>query len=264
MSSPAPQNNGNELPLPFGWVKEYDPSSEHYFYVDTKANPPRSIWTHPYEDEQYLNEHPDVKEKVQSMLRQMEADRARDDLSSPPAYMPERRHSYTGRDNDDMGSSSNGSAAVLGAGPAANKGKGKEKKRGVFGKMKDNLIGTAEERAAYKKEMERVKAEERKQREAAYQKQLEAQRVYYQQQAAQRQQYAQAGPSRVYVQQGYGGYGGGYGGYGGGYGQPRYGPPPMPYNQRYNNGGGFGGGSNVGLGLLGGLAGGLLLGDLLF
>ena len=179
------------------------------------------------------------------MLRQMEADRARDDFSSPPAYMPERRHSFTGRDNDDMGSSSNGSAAVIGAGPAANKGKGKDKKRGFFGKMKDELIGTKEERAAWKAQEERERAMERKRREEAYQRQLEAQRAYYAQQAAQRQQYAQAGPSRVYVQQG---YGGGYGGYGGGYGQPQYGPPPMPYNQRYNNGGGFGG-ANVGLGL---------------
>jgi hypothetical protein len=32
--------------------------------VDTKANPPRSIWTHPYEDEVFLREHPDVHEKV--------------------------------------------------------------------------------------------------------------------------------------------------------------------------------------------------------
>ena len=31
----------------------------HQFFVDTKANPPRSIWVHPYDDEEYIRSIPD-------------------------------------------------------------------------------------------------------------------------------------------------------------------------------------------------------------
>lgn len=40
--------------LPKGWVRSYDPETSHQFFVDTTADPPRSIWTHPYDDEEYL------------------------------------------------------------------------------------------------------------------------------------------------------------------------------------------------------------------
>jgi hypothetical protein len=52
-----------ERPLPYGWISQVDSNSGHRFYVDTKANPPRSIWVHPLEDEQYLREHPEAREK---------------------------------------------------------------------------------------------------------------------------------------------------------------------------------------------------------
>ncbi|KAI0036618.1 hypothetical protein K488DRAFT_81863 [Vararia minispora EC-137] len=242
----------DDIPLPFGWIKEYDPATQHNFYVDTKANPPRSIWTHPYEDPQYLDEHPDVREKVGSMMRQLETDRVREELNNPSPPMPARRNSFSGRDNDDMRSGpTQGSAAVVDATRSA-------KKRGFFGKMKDKAIGTKEEREAYKREMARVEMERRRQREEA----LRAQRAEYQkrQQEYARQQaqwaqqhpqyYPQAGPSQ--------GYGYQYGPPAGvpyGYGQPQY-----VYQQRQSSG--IGAGS--GLALLGGLAGGLLLGDLLF
>ncbi|KAF4305773.1 WW/Rsp5/WWP [Botryosphaeria dothidea] len=41
--------------LPQGWVRSYDPETEHQFFVDTSADPPRSIWHHPHDDEQYLS-----------------------------------------------------------------------------------------------------------------------------------------------------------------------------------------------------------------
>ena len=44
-----------QRPLPPGWVRTFDPESHHQFFVDTKADPPRSIWTHPYDDEQFLS-----------------------------------------------------------------------------------------------------------------------------------------------------------------------------------------------------------------
>ncbi|RYO79901.1 hypothetical protein DL766_006960 [Monosporascus sp. MC13-8B] len=41
-------------PLPGGWVRRFDPDTQHQFFVDTRADPPRSIWTHPLDDRDYL------------------------------------------------------------------------------------------------------------------------------------------------------------------------------------------------------------------
>ncbi|RYP85459.1 hypothetical protein DL770_005017 [Monosporascus sp. CRB-9-2] len=41
-------------PLPEGWVRRFDPDTQHQFFVDTRADPPRSIWTHPLDDRDYL------------------------------------------------------------------------------------------------------------------------------------------------------------------------------------------------------------------
>jgi hypothetical protein len=41
--------------LPEGWIRQYDTKEHHQFFVDTRADPPRSIWHHPYDDEQYLS-----------------------------------------------------------------------------------------------------------------------------------------------------------------------------------------------------------------
>jgi hypothetical protein len=41
-------------PLPHGWVREFDPETQHQFFVDTMSSPPRSIWHHPYDDDTYL------------------------------------------------------------------------------------------------------------------------------------------------------------------------------------------------------------------
>ncbi|OAK94700.1 hypothetical protein IQ06DRAFT_381851 [Phaeosphaeriaceae sp. SRC1lsM3a] len=41
--------------LPPGWVRSFDAQEQHQFFVDTNANPPRSTWTHPYDDEQFLS-----------------------------------------------------------------------------------------------------------------------------------------------------------------------------------------------------------------
>jgi len=45
-------------PLPEGWIRQFDAASGHHFYVDTKANPPRSIWEHPF-DREDVWQHPD-------------------------------------------------------------------------------------------------------------------------------------------------------------------------------------------------------------
>ncbi|KAJ3721562.1 hypothetical protein C8R42DRAFT_667804 [Lentinula raphanica] len=171
-------NNYQDLPLPYGWIEQYHEG--HRYYVDTKANPPRSIWVHPYEDEQYLREHPDVREKVRPSSSQ--------GLNSKkPSYNDEertRRHSYNGES----------SRAPKGA------------KRGFFGKLKDKAIGTKEEREAEKVRMAQLQEQRRQQR-------LAQQQAYYSQ-----AQYAP--PPQQYGNRygGYGGgygYGSGMGGMGG-------------------------------------------------
>ncbi|KAJ3721560.1 hypothetical protein C8R42DRAFT_667799 [Lentinula raphanica] len=57
----------DEIPLPHGWVEEFHESG-HPYYVDTLANPPRSIWIHPYEDEQYLRQHPEDEGKLEAWV----------------------------------------------------------------------------------------------------------------------------------------------------------------------------------------------------
>lgn len=107
--------------------------------MDTKAEPPRAIWTHPYEDEQYLREHPEVREKVSSQKQQ-----SKDSSNTKPA----RRHSFNGQD----------SASMVPDGPLVmpdGSKKGKEK-RGFLGRLKDKAIGTKEEREAYRREQARV------------------------------------------------------------------------------------------------------------
>jgi hypothetical protein len=108
--------------------------------VDTKAEPPRAIWTHPYEDEQYLREHPDTREKVGNPTGQK---------SSKGDSKPTRRHSFNGVDSAEMVSDD---TRALPNSPS----KGKNK-RGFFGKLKDRAFGTKEEREELKRERHRVR-----------------------------------------------------------------------------------------------------------
>lgn len=126
--------------------------------VDTKANPPRAIWVHPYEDEQFLREHPEVAEKI----------RTRDSQStptdSPPPYSP-RRHSYSGSSstpsspvNEKRNAASQVTSPVVGGASASGSGSGSgatsssQSHRGFFGKLKDKAIGTKEEREEAKRQ----------------------------------------------------------------------------------------------------------------
>ncbi|GAW06010.1 hypothetical protein LENED_007902 [Lentinula edodes] len=177
-------NNINDLPLPYGWVEQRSPDG-HRFYVDTKANPPRSIWTHPYEDEQYLHEHPDVREKMRTSTSNQELRSSRSDIKqSNYDDRDARRHSYNGQSS---------SSKI----PGHN--------RGFFGKLKDKAIGTKEERQAEKARAAQLQEQRRQQR-------LAQQQAYYNQ--------AQYAPPPQQYSNRYGGYGdtygsGGLGGLGG-------------------------------------------------
>jgi hypothetical protein len=58
--------------LPPGWVRSFDPQEGHQFFVDTTADPPRSIWVHPYDDEQFLSTlSPEERKKHSRIHRTM-------------------------------------------------------------------------------------------------------------------------------------------------------------------------------------------------
>jgi hypothetical protein len=55
-------------PVPEGWVRQFDEASHHQFFVNTKAVPPRSIWHHPYDDDEYLASlSPEERAKVANL-----------------------------------------------------------------------------------------------------------------------------------------------------------------------------------------------------
>ncbi|KAF8264299.1 hypothetical protein EI94DRAFT_502598 [Lactarius quietus] len=48
MSAPLPPaGNPDRRPLPDGWITRYDENYSAWYYVDTRAQPPRSSWQHP-------------------------------------------------------------------------------------------------------------------------------------------------------------------------------------------------------------------------
>ena len=154
--------------LPDGWVREVDPKTKHPFWVrsissavpagpeltypqvDTNAEPPRSIWVHPYEDEQFLREHPDIRERLARELRTSD---------QPPPYTP-RRHSFSGPPTT-TGSTvrfpvPERENAVRTSQSQPETPKPSQQRRGFFGKLKDKAIGTKEEREARRREEEQV------------------------------------------------------------------------------------------------------------
>lgn len=44
-----------ERRLPEGWVRHFDKRTDRPYYIDTTADPPRSIWRHLLDDEEYLD-----------------------------------------------------------------------------------------------------------------------------------------------------------------------------------------------------------------
>ncbi|GAA6063391.1 hypothetical protein JCM10212_002962 [Sporobolomyces blumeae] len=224
--------------LPEGWRREFDPNSQHFFFVDTKATPPRSIWVHPFDDPDYLKAHPEHREASR--------------LYQPPEGAPPTNHSSAHepaklqQDKVDH-AATHGGAAASSTSNDHHHGDKKKDDRTLGRKLKDKMTGTTHE--------QRV-AQRRKQKEEelkAYQAYLMRRQQIMQAQREGRYQPVYAAPATPYGRSsmyggGYG-YGSPYGGYG--YGGGMYGRRP-----------GMGMGSGMALG--GGLLGGLLLGDMLF
>ncbi|KAF7359147.1 WW domain-containing protein [Mycena sanguinolenta] len=82
-SPPSPDD------LPPGWIKQYDPVEKRDFYVDTAI--PRSTWSHPYKDEQYLREK--AQREKQNIRRHSSASQG---IASPVIVTPQRERCVTG------------------------------------------------------------------------------------------------------------------------------------------------------------------------
>lgn len=251
--------------LPDGWVRQFDAKTSHQYFVDTRQNPPRSIWHHPYDDEEYLQTLPSAeRERIQSLHEKM---------PSVPDIMADDTDDEDGHTHAAHG---NGSATT-----GKNELPPREEKPTGFGKfgrkMKDKMTQSTHQ-----------------EREAERQKRAEAERKAYQAHQKYRdalQKAMQTGEPQyighdkdgkeVYIDTSNSGptsgpmAGATY--QDGRYGQQAYGVNPYhsgPYSnpnarfirpqQSYQRPYGSGYGGGYGLPLLGGLGGGLLLGDLMF
>lgn len=237
-------------PLPEGWVRTFDPDSEHQFFVDTRQDPPRSTWCHPYDDDEYLRSlSTEQRERIEQESLGRGHPMSKEDI------MAEHTEESEGEDNHHP--------QELPPRPA-DKGK-----KPLGRRVKDKLTGTTHE-----------------QREAERKKRAERERQAYERHRVLRQAMARAAQTgqpqligkdhdgkEVYVeppayQGGYGhGVGYGYNPYsrGGMYATPnaRYLRPAAPYGRPYGMGYGRGYGMPLAMGMGGGLMGGMLLGGAL-
>ncbi|GIZ47672.1 hypothetical protein CKM354_001075700 [Cercospora kikuchii] len=266
-------------PLPTGWVRSYDPQNQHQFFVDTTKEPPRSIWHHPHDDDEYLDslsgEQREQAEQESLTYKRNHPPTKEDYIHAPSDdeddYLPQHYQKQTGNH-----ASSSASNAELPPRPDGKDG-GKGKEKVSFGrKLKDKVTGMShEEREAARRQRE----EEERQ---AYEMHVKVRAAM--QRAAETGQPQLIGRDRegrdIYMEPPRPPYAGGYG-MGGGYGYNPYQPynnqgiyttpnaryirPAVPYGRPY---GGYGYGRPYGGGmampLAGGLLGGALLGGLLF
>jgi hypothetical protein len=249
-------------PLPPNWVRSYDTDTHHQFFVNTAVDPPRAIWHHPFDDDEYL-----------ATLSGPERARI-DSVHNPPHEAP--------LDDDDAAGRGSGEHFPTELPPrdAADPGAPTGGVHRFGRRMKDKLTSsTHEERQARRaqQEAEDAAAYERHQRYRAAM--AEAERTGEPQLVGQDKQ-----GQDVYLEPSYGGRAGGYGPrayginpwavgggpYAGGgmrYARPpgMYGRPYGPYGGgygRYGGYGGYGGGYGMGgMGMMGmGMGGGMMLG----
>ncbi|EON62716.1 hypothetical protein W97_01940 [Coniosporium apollinis CBS 100218] len=229
-------------PLPPGWIRQFDSKTNHQFFVDTKTDPPRSIWHHPYDDDEYLATLPPYeREHITRLQRSV----SMKDIEAESS-------------DDEAGPSSarKGSTATTGG----------EDIGGVhrFGRrLKDKLTSSShEEREAGRRRREE---EERK----AYRAHLAARQAMARAiETGQPQYVGKDHQGRdVYIEPPYGAMAPmgayGYNPYAQGpYADPnaRFYRPQVPYRRPY----GYGYGGGLGLPLAGGILGGAMLGGLLF
>ncbi|KAM0813919.1 hypothetical protein AB5N19_13918 [Seiridium cardinale] len=128
-------------PLPNGWVRSFDPQSQHQFFVDTKVDPPRAVWHHPYDDDDYMNSLPsEERARIRGLVRHPSIHDVTAETSDEEGGDHDRLHAK-GRQQATPST-------------ATASGHGSEK-RSLGRKMKDKITGTThQERAAERQQRE--------------------------------------------------------------------------------------------------------------
>lgn len=128
-------------PLPTGWVRSFDLKTKHQFFVDTKAEPPRSIWHHPYDDDTYMDSvSPEERARIRGLTRH------------PSIHDVAAETSDEEGDHLDHSSAAGHRRHVSSATSSSGQGGGG---RSLGRKMKDKITGTThEQREAQRQERE--------------------------------------------------------------------------------------------------------------
>lgn len=247
-------------PLPEGWVRQWDDKEQHQYFVDTKANPPRSIWQHPYDDESYMKT---LSSEQRERIQEEERLRMHDDHSDDESGRATSPRPSAGA----AGGSSHGQE--LPPRPSKSEDHGK---LGFGEKMKQKLTGQTKE------ERDEARRERDEQERQYYEAHIKFRQCLQRAQATGQPQYfaRDKDGKEIYIEPPSMGYGGGMGmggsRYGGGYGYNPYtsGPYSSPnarfirpgYQYQRPYGGRYGGG--MGMPLMGGMLGGMMLGGLMF
>lgn len=282
-------------PLPLGWIRQFDAKESHQYFVDTNVTPARSIWHHPYDDDQYLStltsEERESLQSTSSMMKPSKADMAADSSadesdsghhpSKPPP--PSASATATGPSSSsfphDLPDRPNGPAT-----PPHSETGGLNK---LGRKVKDALTASTHEererqRAGRARDEQEAYARYRHLRAAMTQAAQTGQPQLLGQNAAGQDVYMEPPRTDGYGDLVYPG-GGGYGASAGGgaaaggsyqaynpYTQGPYANPdnrfvayPRP-NYAYGRPYGYGYGGGMGMPLMGGMLGGMMLGGVLF
>lgn len=238
--------------LPPGWIVQLDTETERYFFVDTRATPPRSIWVHPQSDEEWLQQVPNdtSPDEYAHELWAQEPDSANPQAqSSGPRVADQLRQDYRNQHGNDgpLTEPMQGQQSA----PAQQDGKRVIKTRQELVEYILSKMGTPEEYEAKHPPNKASKLFRRNESPAERQRRhAENKARDILDQAAMQRSMTYSRPGMAYS--GYGGYPAygrrpmyGYGGYGGMYGN------------RMGMGGGF---MPLGLGMGAGLLGGSMLG----
>ncbi|KAL8941722.1 MAG: hypothetical protein Q9211_001698 [Gyalolechia sp. 1 TL-2023] len=235
-------------PLPQGWIRQYDAENHHQFFVDTTREPPRSIWHHPYDDEEFMKTlNPKERQKIQSSLQVP----SHDDIAAESSDEDRDDHSpqHTGAGNTTSTTTSSSSEPQSGA-------------TRLGRKLKDKLTGTTHEQREEQRRQRAIAEEE------AYARHRELRRAMVEAMRTGERQlvgkdrngqdvYIEPPPTANLQRSGFG-----YSPYSHGvYANPnaRFIRPANPYGRPYGRG--YGGG--YGLPLAGGLMGGYMLGSMM-
>jgi len=192
-------------PLPRGWVRTFDPQSHHQFFVDTTVDPPRSIWTHPYDDDVYLRS---LSSEERERIEQESMHRG-----NPPSKA-DIVASHTDDEDDDQHHV--GAASSSSSFHTPEELPPREGKKSLGRKLKDKVTHTTHEQRVQERHM---RAEQERRSYEQHQKMRQAMA-----RAAETGQPQYVGKDSdgkdVYVEPP--AYQGGYDGYGGGYGYSPY------------------------------------------